>query len=185
MTRDQLIFKATGSVRYHRYRAEHFAKRNRWIAFISIFSGTGVVAGIVAQYPNVSLALGIIIAFLNTYALVTKPEEVSKTHEKWCGEWSKLLGEVDAVPHPTEQQLSKWTIRASNLDGQCMDDMKAVKAHAFNDAVTALGRGDKPYEISWFQSWTKNFLAHSHGFDRQNQAFAAQAKKARGQAATG
>ncbi|HVF37709.1 MAG TPA: hypothetical protein VNA29_07185 [Sphingomicrobium sp.] len=168
--RDDLIFKAEASIRYHKCRAEHFGARNRWISILSIFSGTGVVAGTLAQYPSVALALGIIIAFANAYKLAAKPDQVAGDHEKWSSEWSHLQGEVKGIPQPGDEQMAKWHARVSEINGQCTEDMKVVKNHCWNEAMTSLGPPDIPYTFTLFQRWTKHFLRHAHGFDRQNQA---------------
>lgn len=172
MTRDQLIFRAEIWVRYHKSRAEHFAARNTWISIITIFAGTGVVAGYVATNPILYLILGIVIAFLNTVRMVTKPGQLCAENTKLSKAWFKFKGEVEADDELTEEQRKLLVKRANELESQCLDDMRALTACCFNDAITALGRAKKPYKISRLQKWTKNLFKHTHAFDNQNQAFA-------------
>jgi len=137
---------------------------------LSIFLGTGVVVSLLATASILASIAGISVALANTYRLVAKPEQTAREHEKWCQEWAELLAEVHADKTPTQKTLSKWIKRVQHLNSQCFEDMKAVKAHVYNETMTALGRKGRPYTLSWLQRQTKHYLPHTHGFDSQNLA---------------
>lgn len=170
MDRAKIEYIVEGSIRYHRSRAEHFVFRSRWLTIISAFLGGSVVAGVIAKSASVTTAAGLLVAAINTYQLVAKPDEAARQHEEWCRDWSKLKGEVEAQPKPSQATLTKWIKRIHQLNGEVLEDMKAVKAHAYNETMTMLGRQGTPYRFSRFQRWTKHILAHTHGFDDQNLA---------------
>lgn len=171
MTPKDLLLNSEISSRYHLSRAQHFAARASWISIITIFAGTGVVAGAIKTNADVSLILGIVIAFLNTVRMVTKPAEQSGEHLRLGKAWSAIRGELEADSAPAEEQWKQLLKQANELEGQCMEDMRALKYYCTNDALGALGRSAKRYEINLVQKWTKHLFKHTHGFDRQNEAF--------------
>lgn len=170
MDRNKLIFVVEGSIRYHRARADHFLFRSRWLTIASAFLGGSVVAGVIASSTAVTTAAGLLVAAINAYQLVAKPDQAARQHEEWCRDWSKLKGEVEGQPQPSKATLAKWIKRKNQLNGEVIEDMKAVKAQVYNEAMTTLGRKGTPYRFTRFQRWTKHILAHTHGFDDQNLA---------------
>jgi hypothetical protein len=66
--------------------------------------------------------------------------------------------------------LAKWIKRKNQLNGELLEDMKAVKAQVYNETMTMLGLQGTPYRLTRFQRWTKHVLSHTHGFDDQNLA---------------
>jgi hypothetical protein len=168
VNRGQLVFKAEGSVRYHRARASYFSSLNKWLTAASFFLGAGVVVTTLAAIPSLTLTSGMIVALINAYRFAAKPDQAARDHEKLCHDWAELLGLIRAQPEPGEKQLRKWIASAHQLDGACLEDMKAVKAHVYNETMTTLGLSDEPYKLSAFQRATKHVLPHTHSFDQQN-----------------
>lgn len=175
MTRGRLVFDVEGSVRYHKARAAYFSSLTRLLNFVTLFLGTGVVLTTLASYPTLSWVSGLVVALISTYRLVSKPDQSERDHEKWCRDWTELLGAIESEDSPSNKHMKRWIARYHELNGACHEDMKAVKAHVYNETMTALGRRGVPYKISRFQRATKHILPHTHGFDAQNlQAVARQ-----------
>jgi hypothetical protein len=109
-----------------------------------------------------------VVALLNAYSFVAKPDEAAREHEKWCRDWAELLGGIRAENKPAERLTRRWIARVHELNAECLEDMKAVKAHVYNETMAALGLHGEPYQLTGFQRVTKHLLAHTHAFDEQN-----------------
>jgi hypothetical protein len=165
---EEVLFVAEGSVRYHRARASHFVDRAKWLTIITLVLGSAAFLSIVGGLPAVGSATSILVVMINAYRLVAKPDELARTHQKLCQEWSQLKSEVQTSVAPESTQMKKWVPKANALTSECMEDMKAVKAHVFNETMAALGRDGSPYRLTRFQRLTKHILPHTHSFDEQN-----------------
>lgn len=163
-----VLFVAEGSVRYHRARGNHYSTRARWLTILSFVLGSGAFFGVVADSPILASIASLLVVLANGYRLVAKPDDVARTHQKWCQDWSQILSEAQTTTKPTSVHLKKWISKANALSAECLEDMKAVKAHIYNETMAALGRKGTPYTLTRFQRFTKHFLPHTHSFDDQN-----------------
>src|SRR5690242_11657675 len=126
MNRAQMLFKAEGSVRYHRARASYFDALNKWLTGIGFFLGAGVVVTTFAAVPGLAIASGFLVVILNAYRFVGKPDQAAADHKKSCRDWEALLGKIQSASSPREAELKNWILHAHDLDSASFEDMKAV-----------------------------------------------------------
>lgn len=166
MTKSELIFAAEASCRYHDARARFLQGFASLLTILSVVLGGSAFATLV----NGALApaapwIGLVIAFLNAYRFVAKPEQLGGQHRTWARAWADLLADLRATPTVSAAKSRAWIKTHSSLNAECSGEMVALKAYCFNATLGALGLKDKPYPIKWRHRTFKNIFKFTHAFD--------------------
>lgn len=161
----QLLFVAEASTRYHRARAAYFDGLAKTLTIASVVMGGGAFATLLANLPALAPVAGLVIALLNAYRLVGKPEQSAAQHRDWLRRWSEMLGEALTNDPPPKELLNDWIKRRQKIESECSGDMVALKAYCFNQALFALGRSAVPYPLAFRHRLFKNLIRFTHAFD--------------------
>lgn len=165
MTREEMQFLAEASVRYHKERAGHFERVSKSVTILSLLLGGGAFVTLFASAPSLAALAGLTIALLNAYRLIGKPDECAARHRDWLARWQSILGDVEGMSAPNPAKLNDWTKRRHAIEGECVVELNALKAHCFNRTLGALNRRGKPYPLKWYHRAFKNWLSFPHAFD--------------------
>lgn len=168
MTPGQLLFVAEASTRYHRARAGFFDGLAKTLTITTVVMGGGAFVTLLGNLPALAPAAGLVIALLNAYRLVGKPEQSAAQHREWLRQWSEILAETQTNDTPTKKALSDWIKRRQKIESECIGDMVALKAYCFNQALSALGRNALPYPLKFRHRTFKHVIRFTHAFDAFN-----------------
>jgi hypothetical protein len=166
LTRNQILFRATGSCHYHQSRAGFLEGFANLLTIANIVLGGSAFATMMSNAPSkVAPWVGLAIAVLNAYRFVVKPDQLASKHREWAARWTELLADVQATANPPAAKLKSWIKTQTKLNGESRGEMRALAAHCFNTTLGSLGIPDERYPLKWRHRTFKHIFKFTHAFD--------------------
>lgn len=157
-------FDALRNAIYHTERQNFLDLVNRFLNFLVVILGAGVVAKTAthANFGEYWLELGVV--FFATAQLVFDFGGRARTHEFLQKRYYEMLSEMDAGDFETDEAIRKWSAKLLTIAADKPLPMRALDALAYNKAVDATipdladARKYRLY-VSWWQRRLRHFIA--------------------------
>ena len=150
--RDDILFAAEVSTRYHRRRATFLGDADRLLTFFQLLAGasafgTLVTAGgtLFAQWATALVTLAA------TVQAVFGMSVAACRHEAWLKRWSDLLIEVRLNGDPSPEMLAAWARTRAMIEQEHVGELRALERDCANKARKVLGWQGEHREISFLQ----------------------------------
>nr|WP_278520108.1 hypothetical protein [Brucella anthropi] len=149
---------------YHTARYRFLDGVNRWFNFMVILGGTGTAAEIAKSNTGAATILGGGIAAIGALQLVFDYAGRAHRHEGLQRRYYEMLADIDCAARPGGDDCARWRADVSRIAADEPPTMRALDAIADNQATSALLGGDRPrMKVTWWQSITRQLLAHNGG----------------------
>lgn len=143
------LWEVTMDIKYavaaHGLAEAHFVKTNKFLVFLQAFFTSCVVWGAAKQSVELSLAVGILLAFVSAYQQSSKPLAEAAKHSAAREKFSALLAK--AVKGNTE--LEALDSEYATLGAKAPHIPRAIQFAAFNDNLMTNGRPDGMVKEGW------------------------------------
>lgn len=163
MTEDQLLderfnlsYRADYSSRYHRRRASFLSLLDTASNIVAIIAGTSVFVSLI-QGGSVLLAqlAGLTVSALAILQVVIGFGPLGARHAEWMRAWDRLANDIRATPVPTEKDLRKWHDQRAEIEGECVNELRALGYDCENQTRTHMGITDGIVNIG---RWQRAFI---------------------------
>ena len=147
-----LSYRADYSSRYHRRRASFLSKFDTISNIVTMLAGTGVFVSLMQGGPVFfAQAAGLTISALAIVQVVVGIGPLGARHAEWMRGWDKLANDIRAVPIPTEEDLRDWNDRRAEIEGECVNELRALCYDCENQTRTHWGLTEGIVRIEWWQ----------------------------------
>lgn len=151
MTRDRAILGAELSVRYHRRRASFLERASSLMSTAILVGGAGAFASLFGESTAIAKVATLFVALVGVVQIVFQVDRCAAEHRRWLKEWSELLVEIRGNERPTAAKLHYWDQRRSEIETDCVGELRALQIDCWNRAAVALGYDAPPTPIRWWQ----------------------------------
>src|SRR3989344_1557959 len=147
-----LSYRADYSARYHRLRAPFLGSLHTVSNIITMLAGTAVFVSLMQGGPVfLAQAAGLTISALAIVQVVVGIGPLGARHTEWMRSWDKLANDIRATPMPTEEDLRRWNDRRAEIEGEGVNELRALCYDCENRTRTHWGITEGIVKIEWWQ----------------------------------
>ncbi len=135
-----LAYRAAYSSRYHRRRASFLINLDKFANLLAIIAGTSVFVSLMQDGPVLfAQVAALLISILAIGQVVFGFGTIGARHAEWMRAWDKLGNEIRATRNPTEEDVSRWNDIRSEIEGECVFELRALGYDCENQTKSHLG----------------------------------------------
>lgn len=143
MDRDDILFLAEMSSRYHRRRAAFLERLSNFFNAVTLIGGASAFLALLNAGSDISTdiakALTALIAIIGVVQSIYRIDAAAFENKRWLVEWMELLTDVYNNESPSAELLKDWIRRKNILDSQTICELRALQEDCFNKTADALG----------------------------------------------
>ena len=158
MTRDEMEFDAAVAVRYHRRRAAFLERASAVMSAIILLGGATAFVGLVGEANIFSKVLAFLIVVVGIVQIVFQTDRCAAEHRQWMRRWNEIYGEIVRCDHADQAQINEWVRIKTDIESECVAEMKALAHDCYNRTMNAQRRHGEPFKITaWQKLWMQFF----------------------------
>lgn len=155
-TRDDMLFSAELSVRYHRRRASFLDISGSLASLVTVIGGAGAFLTLLGgENTAIAKIATLSLTVVGTIQLVFKTETAAAAHKLWLKQWSRMLQEIRANENPSPEIIAKWVTERYSIEADCVTELRALQIDCFNRTTQALDLDGAPLPLRW---WHRAFI---------------------------
>lgn len=159
-----ILYCAEYSARYHRRRATFLANLDTVLNLITITAGASAFGDLVAGSPGWLAKLGAaLVTLITLLQVILRLGNHAGAHASWLKRWTALLTDIKLNRAPTESDLSFWLKEKSDLETDCVGELRALCYDCENAAARFMGLQGRQVRINGLQ----RLLIHLGTFQRK------------------
>lgn len=167
MDRDDILFLAEMSSRYHRRRAAFLERLSNLFNAVTLIGGASAFLALInsgSETANdLAKFLTAMIAIIGVVQSIYRIEQAAFENKKWLVEWMDLLTEVYNNENPSAEMIRDWVRRKNILDSQTVCELRALQVDCANKTASALG-----LHYSGRLRWYHKFLMQVISFENSS-----------------
>ena len=173
-----LAYRAAYSSRYHRRRAAFLINLDKFANLVSIIAGTSAFVSLMEDGPVIvaQVAAAVISGFA-IGQVVFGFGTLGARHAEWMRAWDKLSNEIRATHNPTEEDLGRWNDIRSEIEGECVFELRALGYDCENQTKRHLGISEGIVRINRIQRLLIHFATFQSEFPEVPQTASAPARQ--------
>ena len=153
-----LAYRAGYSSRYHRRRAGFLLNLDKLANLFSIIAGTSVFVSLMKDGPVIFAQLAaLVISILAIGQVIFGFGSLGARHAEWMRAWDKLATDIRATPDPSEEDLGRWNDIRSEIEGECVYELRALACDCENQTRSHLGISEGLVKIGRMQRFFIHF----------------------------
>lgn len=119
---------------------------------LSIVAGTSVFVSLLQGGPVlIAQVSALVISILATGQVVLGFGQLGARHAEWMRAWDKLANDIRANIDPREEDLRQWNDTRAEIEGECVNELRALAYDCENQAKSFLGTTEGLVRIGRFQ----------------------------------
>jgi hypothetical protein len=166
-TRDELLFDAEMSAKYHRRRATFLERASSAMSVAILAGGAGAFASLFGETTTIAKFATLIVAIVGIVQIVFQTDRCAAEHRRWLKAWSAMITEIRQTEVASQEQLNDWVARRYALEGECVGEMRALQEDCYNRTMVALERQGAPTPITAWQRMWMQLFSFENAFQRQ------------------
>ena len=164
--RDHFLFASTMSSIYHRRRATFLERTSMIMSLLTLLGGASGVISLIGDNPLVAQCAAGLVTFIGLIQIVYRPETAAAQHKGWLTRWRQMKSQVLLAEDPSADQLAAWAKEESAIETECVGEMRALQADAFNHAERTLALSpDHHYRLRWYHRAFCQIISFEHSFN--------------------
>ncbi|MBA2932608.1 hypothetical protein HZF05_00740 [Sphingomonas sp. CGMCC 1.13654] len=116
-----------------------------------LMGGAGAFASLFGESTTFAKIATLLVALIGVVQIVFQVDRCAAEHRRWLKEWMALLLEIRASTDPTPEALNEWDRRRSDVEQECVGELRALQVDCWNRTCVAMGFSAKPTPIPRWQ----------------------------------
>jgi hypothetical protein len=153
MNRDELLFSAVVSSKYHQRRHSFLLIFDTMINLVVVLAGASAFSAIVGG-NNTDLAkwASATATFLGIIQIVLGIGKAAHAHQSWHARWRSLLVDIESSLEPDQTVLERWSRAKMSIEVECVSELRALEVDCRNKAISQLDLDPTELRhITWWQ----------------------------------
>jgi hypothetical protein len=169
VTRDDVLFSAVVSSKYHQRRHSFLAQLDILINLSVVLAGASAFSAIVGgNHTGLAKWAAAISTFAGLFQIVLGVGKAAQSHQSWYTRWRSLLTDIECNPEPDKRELEGWLHTRTSIEVECVSELRALEVDCRNRAISQLNLSlDERRHIFWWQRVVIQIGTFQSTFDRQ------------------
>lgn len=143
------------SERYHRRRASFLELASTLMTLTILIGGAGAFLSLLGDGTTVAKIATFVVAIVGTMQALFRVDTCAAQHRQWLKRWGRLLTNIRIDENLKPATLATWITERYEIEGECVQEMRALINDCYNRTARALSRDFVPYRIRW---WHRAFI---------------------------